>query len=86
MAWRVLWESLNPSADGDKPSCPRGEAGGAGENTMERALGGQVGSGPAQPGEVQDPGEVGAGGRRFPSSFLVLAISHSGLAQSCPSF
>lgn len=53
---------------------------------MERALGGQVGSGPAQPGEVQDPGEVGAGGRRFPSSFLVLAISHSGLAQSCPSF
>lgn len=29
---------------------------------MERALGGQVGFGPAQPGEVQDPGEVGAGG------------------------
>lgn len=44
---------------------------------VERTLGGRGGFGLAQPGEVQDRGEVGAGGT--PSSFLVLAILHLAL-------
>ena len=74
-----MWESLNPSAGGDKPSHPGEKPEEEERAPMEQALGGQVGIGPAQPGEVQGPGDLGAGGRMSPSSFLVPAVSHTGL-------
>ena len=82
-----MWESLNPSAGGDKPSHPGEKPEGKEKAPMEQALGGQVGIGPAQPGEVQGPVVVvvAGGGPIGGTVDLVIRNGHasgSSLAQN----